>query len=197
MNLKPKISIAVPFYSGMKNAEYFLKRCLESITKQTFKDYEIVVTEDGKMAENTNSAIKKSKGELIKILYMDDFFNDEHSLQDIVDHFSDEDNWLVTGCGHTEGGLHFPTYNDQIQIKNTIGSPSVLTIRNDNPLLFDESMTWMLDCDYYKRLYARYGEPKILNTLNVILGTGDHQTTNILSDEIKNNEHEYMLKKHG
>ena len=59
----PKISICIPTHN-MKNKQFFLDRALESIRSQTFQDYEIVITEDGRMAENTNSAIKKATGEL-------------------------------------------------------------------------------------------------------------------------------------
>lgn len=193
----PKISIAVPIHN-MQNKNFFLKRCLDSVERQTFKDYEIVVTEEGKMAENTNAAIKKSKGELIKILYMDDFLAYENSLQEIVDNF--KGGWLVTGCDHFDGNKftngHLPVWQENIHLQNTIGSPSVLTILNNDPLFFDESMTWMLDADYYKRLYNRYGVPTTLNTINVTIGTGDHQMTNLLSAEVKQQEYEYMLKKH-
>ena len=192
-----KLSIAVPTHA-MKNEQFFLNRLQDSLDQQTFQDFELIMTREGAMAKNTNSAIKCSKGELIKVLYMDDYLRHPHALQDIVDGFSGQ--WLVTGCEHDDGkkwfNPHYPTWNDNIQTVNTIGSPSVLTIKNDNPLLFDETMTWMLDGDYYRRMYDRFGPPTILNTLNVIIGIHEGQTTNLLSDELKAREHTYMLKKH-
>ena len=93
--------------------------------------------------------------------------------------------------------VSFPKYNKKIHLgKNTIGSPSVLSIKNENPLFFDENMTWLLDCDYYKRLYDKYGEPLILNEINVVIGTGKHQMTNILSNYAKKKEYYYMAKKY-
>ena len=74
------ISICIPYYPQMKNADFFMKRCLDSIEKQTYKDYEIVITDQGKMAENTNTAIKQAKGEIIKILFMDDYLKDENRI---------------------------------------------------------------------------------------------------------------------
>ena len=195
--INPKVSIAIPIHP-MENWQFFLTRCLESIYSQTFIDYEIVITNAGKMAENTNRAIGASNGELIKILYMDDYFARPNALREIVDNFGESDNWLVAGCLHQEqGGVpknpHYPSYNENIsQGNNTIGSPSILTIRNKGHLLFDENLSWLLDCELYSRYYKKYGEPKILNDLNVILGIGTHQMTNILSNEDKQKEFNYL-----
>lgn len=193
----PKLSVAVPVYE-MPNGDFFLERLLHSLKRQTFRDFEIVITRDGKMAENTNSAIKKSKGELIKILYQDDFLAHENALQQIADNF--ELGWLVTGCTHFDGeeyiNDHQPSYNHDIHLINTIGSPSVLTIENYNPIFFDETMTWLLDGEYYRRLFERYGEPTILDDINVVIGLGPHQATNTMGDEVKEREKVYMAQKY-
>lgn len=192
-----KISLCVPIHE-MKDKMFFLNRLWSSIDKQTFKDFEVVMTEEGKMAENTNAAIKRAKGEIIKILYMDDYLADENALQRIVEAF--RGGWLVTGCLHDDRekkfNPHYPTFRPE-DTDNFIGSPSVLAFENKDPLLFDEMMTWLLDFDLYKRLYKRYGMPTILNDLNVIIGIGPHQTTHLLSDEIKLQEKKYTQKKYG
>lgn len=189
------ISIAIPYYSKMKNAQIFLDRCLYSIREQTYQDYEIVVTEAGKMAENTNQAIKQCKGDYIKILYMDDYFADKHSLQRIVDAFkaNPKAEWLISGCSTN----HKPYWTDNIHLgNNKLGSPSVLTIKNNKPMLFDENLGWLLDCDYYRRMYDLHGHPIILEEDNVIIGVGDHQATNTMGDEVKLQEEKYMKKKY-
>lgn len=199
MNKKPKISIAIPVYD-MKNKDFFLKRCLDSIERQTFKDYEVVMTEEGKMAENTNAAMRKCHGDIIKILYMDDYMAHDDALQEIADAWMDDTRWMVTGCSHDPGThFHLPTYNDDIyKGVNTIGSPSVLSLKNDADLLFfDERLTWLLDCDLYKRLYEKWGPPTILNDINATIGIHDGQTTMTLPDEIKEDEHDYLLTKHA
>lgn len=195
MSLKrPYISIAIPIHD-MKNADFFLARLQDSIEMQSFTDFEVVVTKDGKMAENTNSAIKKSKGKLIKILYMDDYFAHENSLKDIVDNFVDEIDWLITGVDTNPE----PEPTADIRLgNNKLGSPSALTIRNkfENNLLFDEKMDWLLDCDYYHRLIQRGDVLGILPGVNVKIGVGDHQMTHILTSEQKLAEHKYMAKKY-
>lgn len=221
--MKPKLSLAIPTHS-MMSSKYFFRRCLDSLWNQSFQDFEIVVTDNSEddtiqeicewyrtgihyyrnpikgMAQNTNEAIKRSKGELIKILYMDDYMAHDEALEKIVKRFNGQ--WLVSSCTHTITGEdffkpHTPSYNSNIHTgNNTIGSPSVLTIKNDRPLLFDEEMTWLLDCDYYKRMHALYGDPTILKDINVIIGLHDGQATNIMGDQIKLKEHEYLNKKY-
>ena len=195
----PKISVCVPIHP-MKNAAFFLRRLIESIEKQTFKDYEIIITSDGKMAENSNSAIRKAKGEIIKILYMDDFLAHSDSLQVIADNF--KGGWLATGCLHTDGNSisnpHFPAWSHEVaKGVNTIGSPSVIAMENNNPPLFDENLSWLLDCELFGRLYEHYGPPTLVNDLNVVMGVGSHQMTNILTNEQKMSEQEYLNKKYG
>lgn len=193
----PKISLCVPIHE-MQNKMFFLNRLWSSIDKQSYKNFEVVMTEEGMMAPNTNAAIKRATGDIIKILYSDDYLADEGSLQRIVEAFTG--GWLVTGCLHDDKehkfNPHYPTFRPEDK-DNFVGSPSVLTFENKDPLLFDETMTWLLDFDLYKRLYARYGMPTILNDLNVVIGIGPHQTTHILSDEVKLQEHNYLIKKHG
>ena len=111
-------------------------------------------------------------------------------------HFEDRDEWMITGCNTN---LHPQWTNDIETGNNKLGSPSVFTFRNHfgNNLLFDETMSWLLDCDLYKRMYEKYGEPKILDVKNIIIGQGDHQMTYILTNEEKLAEHNYIQQKYA
>ena len=201
--IRPKVSIIIPVYDR-PDKDVVLKRCLDSIKKQSFTDYEIVMPENGLgWSKNHNEGIRQAKGELIKFLHMDDFFSDTHSLQEIVDYFRPDTNWLVTACGHTIDGVewinpHNARWNNKIYTgNNTIGAPSVLTIRNEDPLFFDESLSWVVDVDYYQRLYERYGKPLVLDNINVIIGLSEHQATNTLSDELKAKEIKILNAKYS
>jgi len=194
----PKISICVPIH-WMKNWQFFLTRCLESIERQTYKNYEIIIIKKDKMAETSNATIKKATGDIIKILYMDDFLAHPDSLAVIAKEF--KGGWLATGCLHSDGRQirlpHLPTWSERVKAgENTIGSPSVISIENKDPLLFDENLNWLLDCELYGRLFERYGEPTLINDLNVVMGTGEHQMTHILTDKEKLDEHIYITQKY-
>lgn len=199
--INKKISICIPYHDTPKTA-FFLSRLLRSIDEQTFKDYEIILTKEGSMPVNTNAAIQKATGELVKIMFSDDYFAHTGALQEIVDNFEQSDSWLVTGCIHDKEGQifnqHLPFYNDTDMCCgiNGIGSPSVLTMRREQMILFDENLSFMLDCDLYKRLYAKYGFPKILNDFNVVIGLHEHQISNTMPIEEKQKELDYLLNKY-
>lgn len=217
------ISICIPT-SDMESKEYFFTRCLESLWNQSYQDFEIVVTDNSNddvikniceyyksgivyyknpvkgMAQNTNEAMRRANGELIKLLYMDDYLAHTDALRKIITHFSGH--WLVSGCLHDDGleifNPHVPHYSEDIYLgNNTIGGPSVLTVKNYHPMMFDETMTWLLDCDYYKRMYDKWGEPTILKDKNVIIGLHPSQATHTMGQQRKLQEYEYMTKKYA
>lgn len=216
----PLVSITIPTYSMQGKGLYFLERLLKSIELQSFDDYEVVVTDDSTddriqnfclqvqglryfknekrlgMAKNTNRGINEAKGEIIKILYQDDYFAHRHALRDLVKHMTPSFMWLATSCVHSPDGVHWfaehhPFYSRDA---NTIGSPSVIMFRKEVLERFDERMSWVLDLDFYKRMFKKYGLPKIANQVNVVIGIGPHQTTYLLSDEDKNKEYELLKK---
>jgi glycosyltransferase involved in cell wall biosynthesis len=225
------LSICIPTYEMNGLGVKFLEHSLEILTKQTFKNFEVVISDHSKNNEiedlcknysnklkinynknlenigsssaNINNAIKKANGKLIKILFQDDFLYNEYSLETTISNFDvKKDKWLVSRSEHSYDGVTFvrdfiPQYNDNIHLGiNTISSPSVLTILNKKPFLFDENLICLMDCDYYKRCYKEYGLPKILNTITVVNRIGSHQVSNtIVDDELQKKELQYVKQK--
>ena len=211
----PLLSIAIPTHS-VKGNDFFFKRLLDSLWGQSCQNFEIIVSDNSKdnvirdicdlyktginydwnpkmgMAHNTNHAIKRSKGELIKILYLDDFLCHAKVLEGIVNNF--KGHWLICGSDNNPT----PYWTDDILMgNNRLGSPSALTIKNDSPLLFDERLSWMLDVVYYNQLHKRYGEPTIMAGKHIGIGVGEHQTTYTMSDRKKQEEGKYVMKKYN
>lgn len=225
------LSICIPTYEMGEKGHIFLERSFEILINQTFKDFDVVISDHsrnniienlcikykdrlnikyykniekfGSSSANINNAIKNADGKLIKILFQDDFLYHEKSLEDIIQNFEiEKDKWLVTACVSSKDGVNFfkpfyPKYNNLIYLgRNTISSPSVLTIKNENPLLFDEKLLWLMDVDYYKRCYNKYGNPKILNDINVVNGIGLYQvSSSMVNILIKIKELIYVFNK--
>lgn len=105
MSQIPLISICIPAFKRIE----FLKRLLDSIASQSFRDFEVVITDDSPgdevqllceqykssfdlhyfrnqsslgTPENWNQAIRNSKGEWIKIMHDDDWFVHNECLQE-------------------------------------------------------------------------------------------------------------------
>ena len=190
----PKISICIPFH-WMKNWSFFLERCLKSIEEQTLTDYEIILIKHSTMPATSNRVIESAKGEIVKVLYLDDWLDSPDYLEQVYNAFRFPDtNWLITAATTNKN----PYWTDDIETgNNKLGSQSALAFRNKGEnLLFDENLSWLLDCDLYKRLEKKFGKPAILLGVDVGIGIHDGQMTNILTDEEKQKEFNYSLNKY-
>ncbi len=103
-NSNTLISICIPAYQNTT----FLKRLLDSINEQSYKNFEVIITDDSKDSgvsqliekykgkfelryfknkpvlgtpENWNQAVRMAKGEWIKIMHDDDWFTNKYSLE--------------------------------------------------------------------------------------------------------------------
>jgi len=221
------ITVVIPTYEMRGMWKQYLKRNLDILAKQTYKDFDVVVSDDSThfvqstielmcksypfvtyvrnqgekgISSNLNNAIKHATGNKIKILFQDDFLLGDDALQDIALNF--KGNWMVTACEHSPDGVNmvrpfYPKYNDDIiNGNNTISSPSVLTILNQDPLLFDENLNMFMDCDYYRRCYDKFGEPTIMNIINVVNTVGEHQESLNIKPEKIQEEKKYIKKKY-
>lgn len=108
-----KFSIILPIY----NVEKYLSACIDSVLSQTFKDYEIILVDDGSkdsspqicdnysekydfiktihksnggLSDARNVGLKRAKGEYIFFLDSDDYLIDENVLIRIVKALGDE-----------------------------------------------------------------------------------------------------------
>lgn len=193
------ISICIPTHD-MKNYDFLLGRLLSSIREQTYQDYEIVITDKGSMPVNSNRAIKQADGDIIKIMAMDDYFLDKHSLQKIVDAFKGE--WLISSCVHNNGSgqlfnHHKPYYDGKFTDGyNGFGGMSTITFKNGLNMFFDENLSWLIDCDFYERMYEKFGLPILMEEPTVVVGLHSGQVSNTMSPEEKLAEQVYLNKKY-
>lgn len=66
MENKPKISIIIPVY----NAEKYLERCMKSVYAQTFRDYEIILVNDGS-TDNSAAICKQYRDDDPRVTYIE------------------------------------------------------------------------------------------------------------------------------
>ena len=224
--VKPRFSICIPVWEQHGFGLQYLKDLIHSIQIQTFQDWEIVVSDHsqnddisdylftiykqdrggvkyvrnlsdyGNGVVNLNQALQRAEGEIIKIMFQDDFMFDRRCLEKFDEAFKYKNNkWAVCGCNHTRDGVNFerpmvPSWNDKLlEGVNTISSPSVLAFRNENIELFDDNLTMLMDVEYYYRMDKRYGLPVMIEDCLVTNRCHENQISNRysgnLEDEIR------------
>ncbi len=136
-DMKPFFSIAIPTYGYNGNGVDFLNFSLELLYTQTFKDFEViisdhsiddtikevynkwsdklnmvyVVNENGRgiISPNINNAMKFCNGKYIKVLFQDDFLYNNNSLRIQHDFIDDnpEVKWFMSKFYHSKTGKDF------------------------------------------------------------------------------------------
>jgi glycosyltransferase involved in cell wall biosynthesis len=125
------ISICIPGYEMGGKGALFLKQMLQTIQKQTYKNFEVIISNHsdgneletvvdsfndlnitifknklnkGSSSSNINSAISKAKGNIIKPMFQDDFFVNRFALE-IISKLPYNYHWGVCGCVHSDGNV--------------------------------------------------------------------------------------------
>jgi glycosyltransferase involved in cell wall biosynthesis len=225
------LSIAIPCYEYHGKGAEVLEFSFEKMACQTYKNFDVVISDHsiddkiknlckqwsdrldikyfknrysrGSAATNTNYCIRKSTGDLIKLLCQDDYLYDENSLEKTVNAFDEKRNWLASAYVHTTNNKvffkkHLPSMNPRIYIVNTIGTPSCVTLRNvkDMPLM-DPNLSYAYDCEFYKRYSDQYGFPKILSDVTVVNFLWENSITSAINKDLIDRENQYILNKYG
>jgi hypothetical protein len=125
-----KITVAIPMYEFNNKGREVLEHSFKILETQTFKDFDVVISDHsvnnevenlckewsdkldikyfrnedsrGCAAVNFDNMLKKSTGEWIKILLGDDYLRSNDSLQIINDNLDDNIFWLATAYVHTK-----------------------------------------------------------------------------------------------
>lgn len=163
----------------------------------------------GKAACNINKAMQIATGKVIKILYQDDFFVVPDALEKIYNEFENGCNWLVNGFVHTTDKKTFynkriPYYNDMIILgENSLGNPSNISVVNTTDKVYmDESILYVVDCEYYFRLKQIYGSPKIIeetlvcSRIHPVSAVNDPELIKLKDQEVVYCLNKYNIKIH-
>ena len=148
-----KISICIPTFQRVN----FLKRLLDSISVQSFKDFEVIVTDDSpeddvrKLSQeyenkfslryfknvvplgtpaNWNQAIRHARGEWIKLMHDDDWFSSSESLEIFSQYTSADSKFIFSG--------YTRVYTDEKKLPQTLIADSSVyeSIQKEPNLLF-------------------------------------------------------------
>lgn len=230
----PFFSVAIPTYGYNGRGSEFLDFSLKILSNQTFKDFEVVIsdhsTDDtiinvvkkwedklsinytknelgrGIISPNINNAMSMCKGEWIKVLFQDDFLYDDKSLETqyiFIKSFNDEMIWFMTKFYHSNDGISFyrlynPIWHNRIWTgENTLGCPSGMTIKNTDLIYFDNELNWLMDCDYYQKMFLKYGTPQILDEITVVNRTWGNRLTDTTPQSLKDKEFKMLKERYG
>lgn len=221
-----RFSIVIPTYEYNNLAPQLLKTLLDSIESQDFKEYEIVISDHsktdivkdfvsgynlpinyfkndrgrGNSSINMNEGIKKSLGEYIKIMHMDDWFCNDKTLSLIDEQikFEPTKNWGGVGFNHFYEELNqidryiLPHINNDI--RTLLGCPSVSFFKNDENF-YDENLIIINDSDMHIRLGKKYGTPMFINEYCVTVRMSQNQVSNNVSQKRQIDEINYYRNK--
>jgi glycosyltransferase involved in cell wall biosynthesis len=214
--MQPFISICIPTYQR----PHLLKKLLDSISSQTFRDFEIIINDNSPddtveqlvksykeqlpisyhhnnptttASENCNAVMQRANGEWIKLMHDDDWFATPVALQKFADAAKQSGKdfifsactqvWLDSGKEQKD----FLTEEKQQWLSespfclfylNVIGHPSVTMHKKDNSVLYDTTIRWVLDIDFYMRYFQKHPGYHYIDESLVNIGKDPSQETN-------------------
>jgi glycosyltransferase involved in cell wall biosynthesis len=130
----PEISVCIPTYEYKGQGVQFLSELFDSLETQTFKDFDVVISDHsvddeimnfcrdndydlnityiknpngrGYQSPNTNCVLQNAEGKILKLIYQDDIFVSDLALEKIKNAFIQTNcKWLFHGFSHTTDGV--------------------------------------------------------------------------------------------
>ena len=226
-----RVSFCIPTHDGNARCQNYLFDIFHALSQQTNKDFNVWISDHsksnkvlqacqeyadlfeinyikntnkyGNISANTNYALQHGNGDILKVLFSDDFILTNSLVAELDKAFNGDVKWAVTGYAHTvdDGQTHYnpkvPFYNDRLlEGVNTLSSPSILALKKGIDMYFDEDLTMLMDCDMYYRLYKYHGEPLVLKDYHI--SNREHKNQTQRSNEhLLPKEIEYLKKKHS
>jgi GNAT superfamily N-acetyltransferase len=219
--MENKIGVAIPTHSYNDRSEYLMNRLLSTIESQTFKDIVVCVSDqsgddtilnvckkfDSKFdikymknrerssaAQNFNNVMAGTDAEIVKIIFMDDFFYKNDALEKIYYGLTQSDrSWLAAGTIHYDEQRlqfyrpHVPSFHTGKKLlmgDNTIGSPSVFAYKKERELVFDTKIRMLVDTELYYNYYKHFGPPVIVEDIILVTSTDENSVQSQLTSDL-------------
>lgn len=164
---------------------------------------------------NWNQAMDMATGDFIHLLHHDDYYTSPNSLQALVDAARLNDD---TGVFIGEVVSHNISSNTltklivtdqylsllhkkpvEIFYANLLGPPSIVFFRNKAKEYFDVNMKWLVDMEYYYRLFRANKNWRFIHLLFITsVNNAGHNVTNdcLLNPKVEVYEYLYFYNKH-
>ena len=156
----------------------------------------------GNSSANLNYGISFTCGQIIKPMFQDDYFFSNEALAVIEKRISDGEKWVVVGNNSFVDGKGYfndftPYWNDDMVFGvNTLSSPSCMAYTPCKEI-WDERLIWLMDCEFYYRLFLKYGLPYLESRILVTNFGHDKQLTHLIPKERKQWEVDLIKKEYG
>jgi glycosyltransferase involved in cell wall biosynthesis len=221
-----EITTVIPLYldSGLPIEKF--QKCIESISKQTLKPVEIIISDDSTKVDfsqeiknfmekisipyryiffpeadgigsNSNNGLKKVKSKYVHILHADDQLINFQVYEKMLKVLIEENrDWVIAGS-LIEERSHFPRYNNFLILgENSLGGPSAMFAKTESYLQYDPIFHMMVDVDQYVRISLKCGAPALILEPLIVCGVGDWQVQKKLSESEVFTEISLLKNKH-
>jgi len=200
INIPPgELEIIVSDQSTDKTIENYCKAFSKNLR------YHRITSGHGNAAHNLNAGISQAKGQYVKILFQDDFLVEKNYLLTIINVIQKKQPEIILSAAvHAINDLDLynpitPKPNPFFLFgKNTVSSPSVLTIKKDVVYHhnFDEHLLMLFDCDFYYRIFEKNLSISILKNIHIANGVWSGQTQNHINRNQFTKEVRYLNRKY-
>jgi len=203
------ISVIVPVFDP--NGEYrnFLHDLLASVADQSISPLEVVLSanhplpyfpslmqsfsdrlqivfhqnESSSAPENINFGVSVARGDIIKVLFQDDFLIDKGVFAS-AQRVSLQEPWRVFASQNTDrsgeltGRKIFPMFTDRlVEGENLIGAPSVVAFLRGSFVAMDSRLPYLFDVDWYLSMAHNHGFPTYETVTSVGIRIHEGQAT--------------------
>ena len=203
------ISVVVPIYDPENQFHAFVNDLLESVAQQSALPLEVILcgnqpptylgnlhlrfsgrlklvwlqNQSSNAPENINSGVAAAEGEVVKLLFQDDFLIDSHVLVS-SQKVSTESPWRAFACqgAQEDGSLIeqkvFPIFTNRLRDgENQIGAPSVVAFKKSSYVQMDSRLPYLFDVDWYLSMAHANGFPSYETTTSIGIRSHAGQAT--------------------
>lgn len=133
-------------------------------------------------------------------MFGDDYFVANNTLTRMVEQLGSH--WGVATSTHSNDRadhVPYPHPNEKALALgyNSYGCPSAVIFRKTD-LRFDEELIWLMDCEFYARMYVKYGPPTLMTDVKIGIREWDGQVSNTTAHgAVRLREAEYVGRKYA